>query len=405
MKRKLLFSVILFLLLLSKAYSQICSGTFGYQYSGTSWTLNFQDSSSTDIITPQIDYINWNFGDGGTGTGTSVSHHFLVPSPCWVKREVKYSEIGNPSNFCIKLDSIYTDPLYTGPTCNPSHGFHVTWLTGTTYGIASYYYGCPYNFYNIFVDSAAAGVSISTSGPNLGIYSSSLYYFTYTFPDTGDYEVVQEFLTNDVSPFLFGSVKGIYHDSIPVTPSGCHASFFMIPDSAIANDWTLYNYSTGSGSSTYFWDFGDGNTSTLPNPSHTYAATGNYNICLTISDGTCSDTYCDSAFFNRGEMGAGLRSFNVVKANVGIKEIASQINFSIYPDPAENELTVSFADNNIEKTTLSIYDMMGRIVSMKKSQVQKNNNINVDISNLDPGMYLLKVVDGGRSTTKRFVKK
>lgn len=404
MKRKLLLSAILFSLLLSKAYSQTCSGAFGYQYSGTSMILNFQDSSSTDISTPQTDYINWNFGDGGTATGTSVSHHFLGPTPLWVKREVKYSEIGNPSNFCIKLDSIYTDPSYTGPPCNPSHGFHLTWLTGTTYGISTYYYGCPYSYYNIFIDSASIGASISTTGPTPGFYSSSLYYFTYTFPTTGDYEVVQEFLTDAVSPLLFGSAREIDHDSIPVTPSGCHASFFMIPDPSTANNWTLYNYSTGSSASTYYWDFGDGTTSTLSNPSHTYAVTGNYYVCLTVSDSACSDTFCDSAFFNRGEIGAGVKSLNVIKANVGIKEIDPQINFSIYPNPAESELTISFANNNLEKTLISIYDVMGRIVSPEKSQIQ-NTIINVDISNLTPGIYLLKVVDGGRTTTKRFVKK
>ncbi|MCH8519117.1 PKD domain-containing protein, partial [Candidatus Gracilibacteria bacterium] len=30
----------------------------------------------------------------------------------------------------------------------------------------------------------------------------------------------------------------------------------------------------------YFWDFGDGNVSTLPNPSHTYRRPGTYNVSL-----------------------------------------------------------------------------------------------------------------------------
>lgn len=45
---------------------------------------------------------------------------------------------------------------------------------------------------------------------------------------------------------------------------------------------------------TYQWDFGDGNSSTLPNPQHTYATAGLYNVCLVITtaDG-CSSTYCE----------------------------------------------------------------------------------------------------------------
>lgn len=37
------------------------------------------------------------------------------------------------------------------------------------------------------------------------------------------------------------------------------------------------------GAATWAWDFGDGNTSTLRNPSHTYTAAGNYTVSLTVS--------------------------------------------------------------------------------------------------------------------------
>ena len=39
---------------------------------------------------------------------------------------------------------------------------------------------------------------------------------------------------------------------------------------------------------TRLWDFGDGNTSTAVNPTHTYAAFGYYVVTLTVSDGTCN---------------------------------------------------------------------------------------------------------------------
>ena len=40
---------------------------------------------------------------------------------------------------------------------------------------------------------------------------------------------------------------------------------------------------------TYIWNFGDGNTSDLANPSHTYTVSGSYAVTLTISDGIVSD--------------------------------------------------------------------------------------------------------------------
>ncbi len=41
---------------------------------------------------------------------------------------------------------------------------------------------------------------------------------------------------------------------------------------------------------TWHWDFGDGDTSSLQNPSHTYAATGLYTVMLTVTNGSCSYT-------------------------------------------------------------------------------------------------------------------
>src|SRR5258705_7697545 len=37
---------------------------------------------------------------------------------------------------------------------------------------------------------------------------------------------------------------------------------------------------TSTGAVSFFWDFGDGNTSTLTNPSNIYTNAGNYNVML-----------------------------------------------------------------------------------------------------------------------------
>lgn len=41
---------------------------------------------------------------------------------------------------------------------------------------------------------------------------------------------------------------------------------------------------------TYLWDFGDGNTSTIQSPTHTYAENGTYTVTLTVDDGTDTNT-------------------------------------------------------------------------------------------------------------------
>ena len=49
---------------------------------------------------------------------------------------------------------------------------------------------------------------------------------------------------------------------------------------------------------TWFWDFGDGNNSTLQDPSHTFQSAGSYDVSLTISDGINSITKTIEEFVN-----------------------------------------------------------------------------------------------------------
>lgn len=66
---------------------------------------------------------------------------------------------------------------------------------------------------------------------------------------------------------------------------------------------TFVNTSTGNGTLSYTWSFGDGTGSTDTNPTHTYASPGTYNVCLTATntmpDGTsCSQTVCQTIIIN-----------------------------------------------------------------------------------------------------------
>lgn len=56
----------------------------------------------------------------------------------------------------------------------------------------------------------------------------------------------------------------------------------------------LVNFTDASanGPDTWLWDFADGNTSTEQNPSHTFAAPGAYNVCLTVSNAAGSNMTC-----------------------------------------------------------------------------------------------------------------
>ena len=80
-----------------------------------------------------------------------------------------------------------------------------------------------------------------------------------------------------------------YHDeaNLPPIPSSVPTASF----SAITDGYTVSFTNSSSNATSYSWDFGDGAMSTETNPSHTYAAEGNYTVTLTASDdaGNSSD--------------------------------------------------------------------------------------------------------------------
>lgn len=60
------------------------------------------------------------------------------------------------------------------------------------------------------------------------------------------------------------------------------------------NGQTLSLTNTSQFATNYTWDFGDGNFSSASNPTHTYASSGVYNVCLTANNNCGSNQYCEN---------------------------------------------------------------------------------------------------------------
>lgn len=65
-------------------------------------------------------------------------------------------------------------------------------------------------------------------------------------------------------------------------------SFTMSPPPVQPAGVTVTFTDNTPGATSWFWDFGDGNTSTLQNPVHTYANDSLYSVTLTVTVGACS---------------------------------------------------------------------------------------------------------------------
>ncbi|MBP7272364.1 MAG: M36 family metallopeptidase [Saprospiraceae bacterium] len=80
-------------------------------------------------------------------------------------------------------------------------------------------------------------------------------------------------------------------------------------------------------------------------------------------------------------------------------------DISVYPNPAQHSLTVSYKSSNSTDATLKIIDPLGRVVQhTTHSVVVHNNNLSVDITNLPAGTYLLQIEQDNRTKSTRFIK-
>ena len=82
---------------------------------------------------------------------------------------------------------------------------------------------------------------------------------------------------------------GVVADFTNTQPGVCQPPFNV----------SFTNNSSGPGTLSYFWDFGDGNTSTQASPNHTYTTTGSYTVTMAVtSSNGCSDTLRRVNLFN-----------------------------------------------------------------------------------------------------------
>jgi PKD repeat protein len=129
----------------------------------------------------------------------------------------------------------------------------------------------------------------------------------------------------------------------------------------------------------WLWDFGDGQTSTLPSPTHTYAADGNYVVCLTVNPGTnCFASFCDTINVN----------------SVGLVA-AQDAHIAVYPNPASgNEVNFDVDAAGIESLIqIDWFDLQGkRVLHYEGASSQKVHTLSR--KGLAAGSYQYRITSG-----------
>jgi len=135
------------------------------------------------------------------------------------------------------------------------------------------------------------------------------------------------------------------------------------------------------------WDFGDGNQSSLANPTHTYTSPGTYQVCLhaTGSNG-CALEHCES--------------LSVVA--VGVEEEQNS-PWQVFPNPARNLCHLAAPSGYEGETSLVVLDPNGKMIWDKQLYWEVGERMQIRLDDFPVGLYLLQIQSGDEIHTRKIL--
>ncbi len=209
------------------------------------FTLDITNSSE-DVFT----YL-WDFGDGNTSSSPEPQHIYDVPG-IYILSLIVYD-----SSFCAFSDTMTTEILVP-----PLPSLSV--MPPTTI--------CEGDSILLDIDATGAGLSYEWT-PSSTLSSGSTE------------EPVASPITNTDYEITITDTNGCeLSATIPITVNEEVTAYFEMETTPCLLPFTLTTSNGSDNSFYYFWDFGDGNTSALPDPQHVYTVPGNYLITMIAYD-------------------------------------------------------------------------------------------------------------------------
>lgn len=117
--------------------------------------------------------------------------------------------------------------------------------------------------------------------------------------------------------------------------------------------------------------------------------------------GTASITVAGVNDCGEGELSAAL---NVTVDVVGIEE-GSEATFSVYPNPASNMVNIRTTHLEGDKITLNIFNLLGERILNETMNLSDGQVLNLDITSLPKGMYILSIINKDQRLDQKLIVK
>lgn len=142
-----------------------------------------------------------------------------------------------------------------------------------------------------------------------------------------------------------------------------------------------------SGTTSWAWDFGDGDTSMEQNPVHTYTVDGAYEAMLVAGNGICQDTFIQT----------------VEILNVGSGWIEALLEFTLSPSPGDGRFTLTIALSRATDLELKVVDALGKTTYRQDRRAVSQLREEIDLSGQVPGVYFVLLEAEGKRMVRRYL--
>ena len=383
-------------------------------WTNTSINLNASfTNASTGLPTSYL----WNFGNGMTSTSQNPTYTYSATGTynvCLIATNVCGSDtlcqnititcpvpVASWTNTTNGLSSTFANTTTNNPTSNLwtfGDGASSTQTSPThVYPSAGVYNVCLFTSSSCGNTSSCQTITIVCPNTNAA-FSNSVTNYTASFtdlsintPTSWSWNFGDGTTSTTQNPSHTYAANGTYSVCL-ISHNACGADTICqnivisctLPaaswSKSMANEVVTFTDLTTNTPNSWLWDFGDGGTSTMQNPVHTYTNAGTYTVCLTSTSTCGSDSSCQT----------------IVVAVTGL-ESPSFENITLSPNPATESLQIHTSFNGT--MAVKLFNLQGKLMST--FEVTKENKI--DIQKWAKGSYLLLIDMDGKLVSKQII--
>lgn len=321
------------------------------------FNVNFSDSSAGAVSW------QWDFGDGATSSDQNPSHTYMVPGVYNVSLGTHTNgsncDQGIPlySSYIIKGGS--ADFSFTTELCPP----YTAYFNDSSVNAASWLWD--------FGD----GTTSTQENP------------THIYANPGSYSIRLTITTNDGCTYTT-----IHNYAVTFTPLIASPAAHTLDSSPPLNVLFTAN---SQGATQWLWNFGDGTTSNLPNPTHVYTTMPPYNISLTLSNDSCSITMdfpnvtlgaggtiieSDSVVIHQPEQQRGCAPLTLYFHNPALNAVSWQWDFGDGQTSNSKNPLHTYADPGTYSVQLVTFDQFGNTDTLVQPNSIVVNGVVADFS-------------------------